>query len=446
MKKFIEELKLKLIKLVEYIHLKFFGHEMSDTMRNFLRSLSIVSIGMIISSVAMFVVYIIGARMIGSIEFGKFQLIYTMAQFIMIPMLFGLNTASVKYIAEEKVCVKRKEYAGNSLLLVSRSIILTYIVLFMGRNYFYSIFNINQQIFTLLILLSTVIVLYYFFRSLLQGLDDIMTLSFLEGGYAIVVVVSFFVLYYSNGSNYFSLYWAFILGYVFFVIFFVYKYFATIQKNYHKNVQFRKKILKYGFFAILGSISGMLLSGIDKIMLGYYTDAKTVGVYSMYILASLVIFSQIFHIFITVFFPQINTIQNKKNVVAKINKSVKIIFLLISLMSGIIIPVVLYFGGKDYPFRISYVIIFSIIAGLTGVYQLKMWVLNSIGIQGVKITVKGTLFVGIINTILNGMFIFRWGINGALMATVISSLLLYIYFTNKLNKLLTYEYGEHKGD
>ena len=436
MKSIVEKNKKRLVKFAELVHLKLFGHEMSDTMREFLGNLSIVSVGMIISSVAMFIVYIIGARMVGAIEFGKFQLIYTMAQFITIPMLFGLNTASIKYIAEEKVRAKQKEYVGNALLLVGCSIIFTWTVLIIGKNYFYSIFNINQQTFILLMLLSTVIVAYYFSRSLLQGLGDMAMLSFLEGGYATVIIISFFALYYYNGSNYFALYWAFILGYLFFVIFFVYKYFTTIQKNYHKNVQFRKKIFKYGLFAILGSVSGILLSGIDKIMLGYYTDVKTVGVYSIYVLASLVVFSQILHIFITVFFPQLSAIQNKKNIVVKINKSIRLIFLLISLMSSITIPVVLYFAGKDYPFRLSYIIIFSTITGLTWIYQLKMWVLNSIGIQGIRITVKGTLFVGIVNAILNRIFIFKWGMNGALVATVISSSLLYIYFTSKLNKLL----------
>jgi O-antigen/teichoic acid export membrane protein len=61
-----------------------------------------------------------------------------------------------------------------------------------------------------------------------------------------------------------------------------------------------------------------------------------------------------------------------------------------------------------------------------------MWLLNAEGIKGVRVTIRGTLLAGGINFLLNILLIPLLGLSGALIATSISSVILYVYFTNQL--------------
>ena len=429
-----KKIQKKIIKLVEKIHFKLFGHEISGAMRKFLHNLSSITTGMIISSIFLFSVYILGARFLGPSEYGKFQIVQTIAQFMLIFMLFGLNTSVTKYLAEKKADKNKKIVIKNtSTVLFVVSILFFGTLFYFFRDHLSKLFDVDLELFNAAILFSIVVSGYYFARAILQGLQNMVFLAKIEALYAFVIISVFYFLATSGYNSFNAIFKAFVVGYLVFILL---SFFKIDWEWKMKKIKFTVaiKIFKYAKFAILGNISGILLSNIDKLVLNHFSSKWEVGVYSAYLLASSMIFMQFINIFITVFFPQVSALENKNTVIEKINKISKLLFFATMVFSLFSLPGILWFVGPKYPINIWYILSFSFNVGLITLFQIKMWFLNATGIQGIKKTVTGTLLAGILNLLLNLSFIPFWGIYGAIFSTIIANILLLIYFDQQVNK------------
>ncbi len=436
----IQKGKEKLMKIAEVVHLKFFGHPMSDTMREFLRNLSFVSVGMLSSSVLIFLVHLVAARFLGAKIYGEFQVIYTIAQFILIPMLFGLNTAVIKYLSTAKTSTEKNDVKKVGTLLFSGVAMTTIVISFVFESAWSRLFGVNLTIFREAIGLAFFAGLYFFTRAILQGMQKMKFLAGLEFFYAVSLILVFGVFIFWGNRNVQSIYIAFVIGYGLFALVVILRNKILTYLIWPRKVDWKisKKIIAYAKYAILGSISGILLSNVDKIVLTRVDSFVEVGLYSVYLTASTVFFGQLVAIFITVFFAQASAINNKQPMLRKINKILPSIFFITVLLSNIVIYIVFMIVGKKYHINFWYSLLFAINAGLLVVYQVKMWLLNSEGLNGVKKTIQGTLFAGMLNFVLNLIFIPRYSIYGAIGSTIFSNVILYLYFTNQLNKIFLY--------
>ena len=93
-------LKQRLFQIAEIIHLRVFGHAMSDEMRKFLGNLSWSFFGGIIAAGIMFAVNILAGRWLGPEEYGKYHIVLALGQVFVIPMLMGMNTSAAYHIAK----------------------------------------------------------------------------------------------------------------------------------------------------------------------------------------------------------------------------------------------------------------------------------------------------------------------------------------------------------
>lgn len=439
--KIVKKTKKRLIKLAEVVHLKFFGHPMSDTMREFLGNLSFVSVGMLSSSALIFLVHLAAARFLGVEIYGEFQTIYTIAQFILIPMLFGLNTAVAKYLSAAKTSTEKNDVKRIGVLLFGGAAMVTIVISFIFEDTWSYLFGVDLVMFREAVVLAFFAGLYFFTRSILQGTQKMKFLSAVEFFYAAVLILVFGIFIFLGNKNVQSVYIAFVIGYGLSALMVILKnkillYLTQYQKI---NREILKRIIAYAKYAILGSVSGILLSSIDKIVLVRFNSFAEVGLYSIYLTVSTIIFGQLVAIFVTVFFAQASASDNKQSILEKINKISPNIFSIVVLLSGMVMYVVfvMIMDGK-YDINLWYLLLFAVNAGLLVVYQIKMWLLNSEGLKGVRKTVQGTLFAGILNFVLNLMFIPRYGIYGAIGSTIFSNVILYLYFTNQLNKIFLY--------
>ena len=94
-------IKQRLFQIAEIIHLRVFGHAMSDEMRKFLGNLSWSFFGGIIAAGATFTVNIVAGRLLGPEEYGKYSLVFLISQIFLIPMIFGMDTAIARTISKE---------------------------------------------------------------------------------------------------------------------------------------------------------------------------------------------------------------------------------------------------------------------------------------------------------------------------------------------------------
>jgi len=91
--------KRKLMSIAEIIHLRIFGHEMSEEMRKFIGNLGISFFGGAISSVLLFSVSVLAGRFLGPVEYGKYALYVALFSFLAIFLSFELETTIVRIVA-----------------------------------------------------------------------------------------------------------------------------------------------------------------------------------------------------------------------------------------------------------------------------------------------------------------------------------------------------------
>lgn len=420
--------KQKLFRIAEIAHLRIFGHEMGDEMRQFISNLSVVFLGSTLSSILLLFVNLFSARILGPADFGKFQLVMTVGQFFLIFMLMGLSTASVQYLARQK----RDEEDPTIYSVLIAGLVSVFLV--GSISLYFSekislIFGVAKPILVIGVYLAGSLTLYQITRSFLQGYKMMRTLACLDFVYALIIVTSVTGAFLSGSfGTYRVLSMTFILGYVLYGVIVVYKLFPGIRASF--SLEKIKTILHYAWYAFLGSITGFLLNNMDRLWINHYYASDVVGIYSAYMLVASVIFGQLTQIFITVFFPTVSGYTNQVAIVEKIRKSEVFILLFVPLISFLVSLAV--FKAIHFDFNVLFGLVFSFNSGLMVLWQVKMWLLNSRGVSGVRVVVLSSFIVGVINLVICAVSIPKFGILGAGLAATVSGAILYCYYTFRL--------------
>ena len=107
-----------IIKIIGYFYEQLFHEKVSFEIEKFIKNLSYVGIGTIISSVFGFSYNILAGRWLGPSEYGSFTLIQSVAMFLYIPMLLGFHAALVKYNCEKIDFPRQRSIISTTYILV----------------------------------------------------------------------------------------------------------------------------------------------------------------------------------------------------------------------------------------------------------------------------------------------------------------------------------------
>ena len=197
----------------------------------------------------------------------------------------------------------------------------------------------------------------------------------------------------------------------------------AILRNYLKpkfNKSWVRKLHHYSIYSLLGGISFVLYSNIDKLMINYYLTISEVGIYRAYYYSFTTVFLLISTIFVTTFFPFASSCGDKKALLDKVNK-ISIIFIIASLPIALISgSIILSIYGPDYHLDPVLTLLFVLLAVTIPVNQFYDWLMCSVGIDGVKLVSYAALSTAIANIALNIVLIPVLGIKGAVISTIMS--------------------------
>lgn len=412
----------KTLRLINIIYTKIFHEEVSPEIEKFIKNLSYVGIGTIIASVFTFSYNILAGRWLGPSEYGSFTLVQSVAMFLYIPMLLGFHTAMVKYNAEKIDFPRQRCIISTTYILVLLFTVVSLLIYFVFSKEIMAIFSISSEIFYFAVLFAVLFVFYTLTTETLRSLHMIQAYSRLKPVFSGILFISFlfFVLIYKDvsfRSPLFSMLLAYgVTGGVL----------LAFLKNYLKlelNKEWVKKLHYYSVYSLLGGISYIVYSNIDKIMINYYLATSEVGIYKAYYYSFTSVLLLISTIFITVFFPFASSCKDKISLFNKINRT-SLIFVLISfpiaLISG---SLILSIYGQNYYLNSVPTLLFSFLAIAIPINQFYDWLMCSVGIEGVKWVSYAALSTAVANVILNITLIPVLGINGAVISTIISYVL-----------------------
>lgn len=389
------------MSIANVFHLRIFGHEMSDTMREFLGNLSWSFFGGIIATGIMFSVNILAGRWLGPLGYGSYNYLLSFATSSMFIFLLGNNSSGVRYISDVKYKDEKNSILTASLVLSLVQVIIFLLVIILLKDLMFVRYGIGGNIIYLVFIFGFILSFKDLFDSFLRSLNLIKKQSYIKVVDAILVFTSFLLFFYlmKKDFSYIFYIYSFLFGGTFFITCSFYLVRKNIAKFEWKHVSL---ILHYNKFLIFGSIGGFII-GLEKIFIGKYIGTESLGIYSAYYASSQLIVSNLAIIFMNIFWPAV--IKNKENLDVIIGKIDVIIFkfswvfLMLNFAS---VSFFVYLFGKGYPFNPFLVALFSVSSILNVVFFLFISIFN---IDKIKYSVMITAIC--YSTMVSSIVIFK---------------------------------------
>ncbi len=403
-------------RLISFFHEKIFHEPAGEEVVKFVRNLSYVGLGTILSTIFSFSYNIIAGRVLGPSGYGGFTLVHSIAMFLYIPMLLGLNTAMIKYCAESGDQYQQRRIISTTYGVVICLTVISVMLYGIFRSQIAILFSVDQEIIVLSILFAVLFVFYTMTISSLRGLHLMKDYAVFQPIYGVTLLSALLFFIHIQFNSFKAMVYATYLAYgvvgSIIVLRFLKQYLAfTIDRSWLST------LWKYSSVAVIGGLSFTLYTNIDRIMINHYMDIESVGVYGVYYYASFTVLTMVSGVFTTVFFPTASISHDKNTLYKKLNKIIPYLLMLGAPVALIGEYIILRLFGKGYPIQIPLMFLFMVAAILVTWYGIYAWFFNSEGIGGAKLTVSGTLIIAIANVILNAILIPQIGLYGAIGAT-----------------------------
>ena len=344
-------------------------------MLEFLGNLSWSFFGGIGAGGVMFLTNILAGRWLGPLGYGKYNYLLSFALSSMFVFLLGNNSSGVRFISDVKYKKEKNSILTAALMLSLIQAILLLLIVIIFKRLLIERYNVESNAISLIFIFGLILSFKDLLDSFLRALNLIKKQSFIKIVDAMLVCISFvtFIYLFENNVSYAYYIYAFLSGGMFSIASSFYLIKRNIAKFSRKHIYL---ILHYNKFLILCSFSAFIL-GLDKIFLGKYVGIKNLGIYSAYYASSQLVISNLALIFMNIFWPAV--IKNKISIsviLIKIDKLIYKFFIVFLLLNFASISFFICLFGKEYPFSLFLVALFSLSSILNIVFYLFISILN----------------------------------------------------------------------
>lgn len=392
------------------------------------------SIGQLLIKGVAFLLIPLYSKYLGTEIYGQLALVDIVYNFIGMFIIFSIYSGYIRFYNQDKSYNGFATIYNFSLI----SIFVQGIIIFVFGKYFsYLLLKMENSYFilNLIFIRGSLEQIISLFESNYSMEYKVKKLIFLKLIITIINLLSIIYFITVRKETIIGIYLGYIIGNLLVLIYIIYDNKKRIKLVFDYN--FLKKCFKFSSGLLLGNISYLILTAIDRYFLKEYRSFSDVGIYSMaYKFASLI---EIFFVvsFKKVFTPfKFQEFQNK-NFDYKINKFFdyyNILGIIIFLLISVNIKLILYiFSTEEFlkAYLITPIITFSyLLYGQVEFYTLGIYLKNKTYIDSFIIMIGG-----IANIILNIVWIRKYGIYGAAISTIVSYIvmsILYICISQKL--------------
>ncbi len=436
--------------------------EINKSLNVLAKSAFVVLYGVLLSKIFTYIYRVIIARQFGPEVYGAFSLAINIVSLVIAISLLGFDSGIVRFIP----LYKSKKEERNIYYLIKFSLKICFItsiilgaVLFILSDFIsYNIFHEEKlslylKLFSFIVPISVIAV---YLLAVIIAYEKIKLYSFIENIATNGLNVMCLVLLLLLGFGELSVPLSFFIGsiilllltYILFKKYISYEKIGTLDVKQKKAIN--KEFLTYSVPLLFFIILNVLLAWVDSFSLGYFKGTRAVGFYNAAVpIAMLVNLAP--QLFVKLFFPIITREFGKKNnkSISELSKQVNKWILFLNL--PLIVLVVLFperfidlFFGKEYLLASNALRILVIGTFFISFSKVTDRILAMLGRS--KTLLFNIIIAVILNFLLNALFIpmpiilgmeNSLGINGAAIATVISSGVLMCLSFFQSNKYLS---------
>jgi O-antigen/teichoic acid export membrane protein len=340
----------------------FFGHDMGDGMRDFLSHLSWSILGIFVGSTMLFVANILVGNHLSPTEFGKYNLLTTIAGVLIALFFFGSDNTLVKYVSGSDDKEEQNRFLSNALIWQSVFTIFFGILLIIFSKFFGKILGIKSFLFVMSVVYGIVVAIKlqldnfikatkkFKFQARIKFLENILILL------SVLVLIVFF-----KFNTYIWAIAALFGGAILTIGFYIFRVYKKIRPW---NWQSFDKTKRYLLVAVGSASTWMVVGNMDKFFVSGFMGLSEFGLYSAYLLAFNSFIIQLIFAIGNVLFPTVSKIENKKRIVKKIDRMALKIFIPFVLICSLIGLAVMESFGSAYSVNLVFILLTGVIAWL----------------------------------------------------------------------------------
>lgn len=360
------------------------------------------------------------ARVLGPVAKGTYSLLVNFALIITTIGIFGINSSVLYFLGKQKYSIKSL-YSNGLFLLIINSLILLIIFFIFGKFFRISFLEAIKPSYIFIILFSIpALLLTYLSIGIILGKNKITAynqLAVISSVFSLLIFIILVVVFKQRILGALS-------AYVLSAILSACVYVFAISRLSRFSVVFNRSVitdlLNYGSRTFLGHIFLILSLRATLFFVNYFTELALVGYYAIAIsLAEIILFVP--DAVGTVLFPKLASIES--NFADKLTCRVSRTMLFFSAVAGVFFfifgrsLVVLVYGETYIPAVRPFLILLPAIV-LTSLRHVFFRNFAARGNPGINSSIL--FFSLMLNVILNILFIPRWALEGAALATAIS--------------------------
>ena len=375
---------------------------MGKEMTSFTRNLTWTVFGLGTSSAIIFAINLLAGRLLAPVEYGKYNLVLSLSQIIMVFSVFGIDMAAVNFIAKSKSETDKKVVVSTSLMLITLNLIMVVI----GTTLFLKLTDIADYFEISMVISILIYTALYSFRNvtdgIMRGLHKFKAQSLLRMVEVGVTLLTFYLMFfivkkYVYTANLFATLtgvFALVIIYIIYIKHYLFKFDRIILID----------LMKYGGLFFTSGVAGVVFGQLDKIIVTTSLGISSFGLYSAYFTASGLVSINLAGVVINVFFPAVSKEPNKLPIYHKLNRLTAYTILPLFMLMVIIVSVAMKIFGSKYQFNLEYILLFSILSVLQFFYSINNSLITTISRN---LFIKSIVFSILISTFyLCGYLIF----------------------------------------
>jgi O-antigen/teichoic acid export membrane protein len=408
------------------------------------KSTFVVSITLIISKILLYLYRIVIARKFGPEIYGLFTLSVVIVSWFRLFSGFGIKDGVIRYISLFRAKNEKEKIQyilKRSLIILVFTSIIASILLFFLSDFIAIRFFSNSKLTPFLKIFSATLpftVLGSIFLSIVRGFEKIGWFVFISEvlGNFIQLIILVLLIFLGISSNSVSV--SYLVGTfsIFIVAYFVSKMsvpnilISNKKINNSKNKKTFKEMFAYSWPFLFYGVINFIFYWTDSFMIGIFKNAESVGYYNAAVPIAMTLYLP-FSLFAQLFFPlvtkefskgKMETVKQLSQQVGKwIFMIVMPIFVIFMIFPGVFINILF---GKEYLVAENSLRFLSIGALFVTISSISQELLSMKGKS--KLILFNMIGATIINIILNLILIPKYGITGAAIATMLSSIVLSI--------------------
>lgn len=418
-------IRLWIVRLLQWIHLRVFGSSMSGTMVSFLQNMGYFSFGTVIAGVFLFLFSVIAGRTLGAAVFGEYQLVLSVAGFFVLPMVLGTHTALIRYLAPIRSDTNAiRRMSGTAFLLVFALTLVCGALLLLLQRPLTNILHLDRALLLPAVLLAVALALVHPLKATVHALQRFALGSFLEIASAATIVGVLVLLLAFGPRTYLAPVQAQIAGAsaVILIAALALRRFCSAVWSTHEA----RRLLAYGMFATLGLVAAFILANSDRLILNYFSSTTNVGVYAAYMNGATLVTSAVLQVFATVFFPVLCQYSDKRIILHKVHRVLTVSGTLLFGVNLGMIPLIIALFGSSFPLDLAVIPLLALSMSSFFGYQIYLVFMNAEGVRGVRTTTLLISLAALLNITLNVLLVPTLQIRGAVLSGTIVNALLFL--------------------